>query len=407
MRPSRRIAPMSRPLICLLGSIMTLAGLFATTTEAVCCPFCPAQGRTLSAEVDQANLIVFGTLMNAQRDPKEFGKGTTEMQIDLIVKDHEFLKGKKIITLPRYVPPDPKNPRKFLVFCEIFKGELDPYRGEQVNADSKIAEYLKGAIAVRDKDAAAKLKYFFQYLDSSEPDISADAYAEFAIADYKDVHSVAVKLPPATFVKWLQDPNTPPSRFGLYGYMLGLCGNAKEHAPVLRAMLEDPKRKYSSGLDGMLYGYVLLDPKAGWKYLLGMLSDESSEFLTRYAVLRTLRVIWENPNGTIKPEAIMDAMQMLVAQGDIADLPIEDLRRWQRWEMTDKVLELYGQKSHNIPIVKRAIIRYALCVPNNPKAAEFIKQRRAEDPEKVKDIENLLELEKPIAPEPKKTEAKK
>jgi hypothetical protein len=46
-------------------------------------------------------------------------------------------------------------------------------------------------------------------------------------------------------------------------------------------------------------------------------------------------------------------------------------------------------------------------VPNNPKAAEFIKQRRAEDPRKVKDIENLLELEKPIAPEPKKVEPKK
>jgi hypothetical protein len=397
---------MSRTLLCLSAFIAALAGVFASTTQAACCPFCPAQGRTLSAEVDQANLIVFGTLMNAKRDPNEFGKGTTEMQIDLVVKDHEFLKGKKVITLPRYVPPDPKNPRKFLVFCEIFKGELDPYRGEQVSPDSKIADYLKGAIAVRDKTPTEKLKYFFQYLDAAEQDISADAYAEFAIADYKDVASVSAKLPPETLVKWLKDANTPPSRFGLYGYMLGLCGNAKEHAAILREMLDDPKRKYSSGLDGMLYGYVLLDAKAGWKYLLGMLGDESSEFLTRYAVLRTLRVIWENAAGIIKPEAVMDAMQMLVAQGDIADLPIEDLRRWQRWETTDKILALYGQKSHNIPIVKRAIIRFALCVPNNPKAAEFIKQRRAEDPERVKDIENLLELEKPIAPEPKKEQPK-
>lgn len=398
---------MPRMLLNWLLIVAALGGVLVSAAPAACCPFCPAQGRTLSAEVDQANLIVFGTLMNAQRDPKEFGKGTTEMQIDLIVKNHEYLKGKKVITLPRYVPPDPKNPRKFLVFCEIFKGELDPYRGEQVSPDSKIAEYLKGAIAVRDKEATAKLKYFFQYLDSPEQDISSDAYAEFAIADYKDVSAVAAKLPPETLVKWLKDANTPPSRFGLYGYMLGLCGNAKEHAPVLREMLDDPKRKYSSGLDGMLYGYLLLDPKEGWKYLIGMLRDENSEFLTRYAVLRTLRVVWENANNVVKPEAIMEAMQMLLAQGDIADLPIEDLRRWQRWEMTDKVLELYGQKSHNIPIVKRAIIRFALCAPNNPKAAEFIKQRRAEDPERVKDIENLLELEKPIAPEPKKVEPKK
>ena len=398
---------MPRSLMNLFVVAGALLGLFFSTSQGACCPFCPAQGRTLSAEVDQANFIVFGTLMNAKRDPNEFGKGTTELQLDLVVKDHEYLKGKKMITLPRYVPPDPKNPRKFLVFCEIYKGELDPYRGEAVNPDSKIAEYLKGAIAVRDKEPTAKLKYFFQYLDSPEQDISMDAYAEFAIADYKDVSAVAAKLPPETLVKWLTDPNTPPSRFGLYGYMLGLCGNAREHAPILRQMLDDPKRKYSSGLDGMLYGYVLLDSKAGWKYLLDLISSEDSEFLTRYAVLRTLRVVWENKTDTIKPAAIMEAMLMLLTQGDIADLPIEDLRRWQRWEMTDKILELYGQKSHNIPIVKRAIIRFALCAPDNPKAAEFIKQRRAEDPEKVKDIENLLELEKPIAPEPKKETPKK
>ena len=47
--------------------------------------------------------------------------------------------------LPRYVPPDPKAKSKHLIFCEIYKGELDPYRGEAVTADSQIAEYLKGS----------------------------------------------------------------------------------------------------------------------------------------------------------------------------------------------------------------------------------------------------------------------
>lgn len=398
---------MLQTLLKTLAAVGIIAAIFAGTSPTAACPFCPAQGRTLSGEVDQANLIVYGTLDNAKRDPNEFGKGTTDLKIDLIVKNHEFLKDKKTITLPRYVPPDPKNPRKFLVFCEIYKGELDPYRGEAVGLDSKIAEYLKGAIAVRDKDAATKLKYFFQYLDSPEQDISQDAYAEFAIADYKDVASVAAKLPPATIVKWLRDPNTPPSRFGLYGYILGLCGNAKEHASLLREMLDDPKRKYSSGLDGMLYGYLLLDKDAGWKYLMSLIGDENSEFLTRYAVLRTLRVVWEQRPDLVKHEQILGGMQSLMSQGDIADLPIEDLRRWQRWDMTDKVLELYGKKSHNIPIVKRSIIRFALCVPNNPKAVEFLKLRRAEDAERVKDIENLLELEKPVAPEAKKEPAKK
>src|SRR5262245_54843975 len=84
------------------------------------CPFCPSAGQTLLGETNQAHLIVFGSLSNAQRDPNEFGKGTTDMDIEVVVKDHDFLKGKKKITLPRYVP-ESKDKSKYLVFCEIYK----------------------------------------------------------------------------------------------------------------------------------------------------------------------------------------------------------------------------------------------------------------------------------------------
>ena len=205
----------------LLGSL--------TVTQVHACPFCPTAGQTLSQEVNQANLIIFGTLSDAKRDPQEFGKGTTEMKIEMVVKDHEFIKGLTQITLPRYIPPDPKNPTKHLVFCELYKGKLDPYRGEAVAPDSKIAEYLKGALAVRGQDAVTRLGYFFKYLDSPESAISMDAFMEFAAADYKEIAAIATKLPAATIVKWLRDPNTQASRFGFYGSLLGNCGNAKEH----------------------------------------------------------------------------------------------------------------------------------------------------------------------------------
>src|SRR6476619_6820399 len=113
-----------------LSVVLALTLIAGSSPRAAACPFCPQAGQTLTQEVNQANLIVFGTLSNAQRDPNEFGKGTTDMTIEMVVKDHEMLKGKKTITLPRYVPSDPKNPSKYLVFCEIFNGQLDPYRGE-------------------------------------------------------------------------------------------------------------------------------------------------------------------------------------------------------------------------------------------------------------------------------------
>jgi len=162
----------------LLAICAAAALLLAAPAPAAACPFCPSAGQTLLGEVNQAHLIVFGTLSNAQRDPTEFGKGTTDLDIEVVVKDHEYLKGKKKITLPRYVPPDPKNKSKHLIFCEIYKGELDPYRGEAVAPDSQIATYLKGAIDLKDKDMPTRLAYFFKHFSSPDWGVSGDALQE-------------------------------------------------------------------------------------------------------------------------------------------------------------------------------------------------------------------------------------
>ena len=68
------------------SAVLGLALLLAVPATASACPFCPSAGQTLLGEVNQAHLIVFGTLSNAQRDPNEFGKGTTDMDIEVVVK---------------------------------------------------------------------------------------------------------------------------------------------------------------------------------------------------------------------------------------------------------------------------------------------------------------------------------
>jgi hypothetical protein len=80
-------------------------------------------------------------------------------------------------------------------------------------------------------------------------------------------------------------------------------------------------------------------------------------------------------------------------QGDIADMTIEDLRRWQYWDLTPQVLAQYGKESHNAPIMRRTIARYALCCPR-PEAARFVADMRRQDPELVKDVQDQLEFEK-------------
>src|SRR4029077_2246686 len=170
--------------------------------------------------------------------------------------------------------------------------------------------------AVREKDIVTRLRYFFDYLEDKDITISSDAYNEFAVADYKEVSQVSAKLPPEMLLKWLKDPNTRGSRFGLYGLMLGHCGKPAD-AKTIRELLEDKERSFSSGLDGVLAGYIMLDKKQGWDYLTNLIKGES-EFPVKYVALRTARVFWEFRPDIIPHPQILEVMKSLMDQPDIA-----------------------------------------------------------------------------------------
>jgi hypothetical protein len=359
------------------------------------CPFCSMQGQTLTGEVNQASMVLFGTLTNAKLNADGFDQGSTDLQIETVIKKNDILGDKKVVVLPRYVPTD-KTTNKFLVFCDVFKGKIDPYRGVAVKADSDMVKYLQGALAVKDKDVSTRLRFFFDYLDNADLEIANDAYKEFGNADYKDYRDMAKNLPPDKIAKWLQDPATPAFRHGLYASMLGHCGTAK-HAELLKKLLDDAQKQSSTGVDGMLAGYVMLQPKEGWTYIQAILKDPKKEFMVRYAALRAIRFLWNSRPDLIPEKDLETGVTLLLDQSDIADLAIEDLRLHKCWDVCDGVLSLYGKKSHDIPIVRRYILRYALSCPK-PEAAKFVDGVRKKDPEMVKDIQEFLKLENPAKP---------
>jgi hypothetical protein len=390
------------------------AGLVLAPALAVACPYCNAPGTTtFVAEVAQADLILYGTLANAQRDPDDPGglnKGTTDLTIETVIKSHDFIKGKKKITIPKYLPPDGKE-YKYLIYFNVVNGQLDPYRGEAFSLDSKLPEYLKGAIEIRQKDSATRLRYFFDYLESPDIAISGDAYGEFAVADYKEICEVAPKLPAEVLLKWLKDPNTRNSRFGLYGLILGHCGKPSD-AKAIRELIDDKNRSFTSGLDGVATGYIMLNPKEGWDYLIDLIKDPNKEFPIKYAALKISRFFWEFRSDLIPNSQVLEAMKLLVDNPTIADMPIEDLRKWKAWELTPLVLSYAKKESHSsIKIIYRAILKFAIAAstsdPKNKDAVEFVKAARARDAKQVEFLEELLKDElKPTLSAGKKETAK-
>jgi len=406
----------SMPRYCLALAGAVILFLQGTATA---CPFCSAQGQTLSGEVGQADFIVLGSLSNVKRDPEDPTRGTTDLTIETVVKPHPYLNGKKMIVLPRSISVDStgKKLNRFLVFCNINNPSsdiaksaivstlayanfdavtLDPYRGEEIKGASKLGEYLKGAIEAREKDALTRLRFFFDYLNAGELIINSDAYMEFGNTDYKDILKVAPSLPADRLLKWLKDPGTPASRHGLYGLLLGHCGKP-EDAKALRELLDSPDNAFSSGLDGMIAGYILLAPKEGWDYLMGLVNNPKKEFSVRYAALKVLRFLWDNHPGSIKEDQILEAMKAMVMQEDISDLPMEDLRKWGQWGLTDFVLQIATLPGHNKQIIKRAILRFALSAAEHKHAGAiaYVNQARKDDPDRVKFAEEMLADERP------------
>src|SRR5438105_699861 len=124
--------------LAVLSALLFFAG---STNSAEACPFCDERGPTLLGDYKQATMVMLGTFSNARLDDKGgFGEGTTDFTIEKVLKSHASIANKKVITIPKYIP---KTDKKFLIFCDVFKDTIDPYRGVEVPADSVLVEYLK------------------------------------------------------------------------------------------------------------------------------------------------------------------------------------------------------------------------------------------------------------------------
>jgi hypothetical protein len=377
---------------------VTLSGKAHTQA---CGPFLDLAAKpTLREEVAAARVVLYGTLANPRpRAGADSGEGTTDLHVHTVLKGGADLKGCMVVELPCLIPvPDPRNPPGFLIFFNLAQGKVDPYRGMLVKS-AAIVDYIKGAMALDPKKSSEFLSYFFRHLDHADREIADDALLEFAKIDYRDVPSWAKRLPADKLAGWLEQPNLAPARVRLYAPLLGDCG-ADRHAVLLRRLIERARKQEGDhALDGLLLGYTILRPKEGWAYLRATLGDAESSFMIRFHALRAIRFLWGARHGVVRQEELVGGVLLLLGQGDIADLAVEELRRRKCWGPAEQVLGCYGKESHAAPIVRRAIIHYALSHPEEPKVKMFLAETRMAAPELVKEVEESIALEEVSRPD--------
>jgi hypothetical protein len=351
---------------------------------------CFIRPSTWREECANSKVVLYGTLSNPRSQP---GDGTTDVLVDTVVKPHPLLGRKKVVTLGRCVAIDPQKPVRMLIFCDVAKGRIDPYRG--VEAGPAAVRYLTGLLALDARDVTQRLRYCFDFLEHADPEVAADAFNEMSQAPDRELGLAARKFAPQKLLGWLKNPKTSIFCLRLYAILLGHCGGRTD-ATFLHAFAEKRvKRDCPQQLDGVLVGYTLLAPKDGYAYTCKLLKDPTNDFLVRYAALRALRYFHNTRPDAIGKRKVLEAMKIALVHEDMNDLAIDDLRRWRCWDLTARVLPLYGKPSKSFPVLRRAVVRYALQCPG-PEAAAFLAERRKAEPVFVKDVEELLVAEQAL-----------
>jgi hypothetical protein len=378
-----------------------LAGLafaLALPCPAPACSLCDSSFRmqtTFRQELEDAKVVLFGTIGNPQfikRPGMPPGAGTTEFHVLRVLKDDPARGGRNQLEINKYLPvTDPAAPPLYLVFCSVADGQLNPYHGRPLKSNA-VLPYLAGVMEVKSKDVGQRMLFYFKYLDNDDPVVSQDAFLEFARCGDKEISDVAKHLPAAKLRTFLQDPKTPTERLGLFAFLLGASGADKDAAGLLRKMIEHPTDRTSNALDGLLSGYIFLEPHQGWELAASILGDPKKPYLQRLAVSRSVRFYQSSKPVEYKKE-ILRCLNTMLRDGEVADLAIDDLRQWKMWDLTKEILAEFGRPSHDSPLVRRGIVRYALCCPR-PEAGQFVAALRQRDPELVRELEEALEFEK-------------
>ncbi|QDU59200.1 hypothetical protein Pan216_00270 [Planctomycetes bacterium Pan216] len=375
------------------ASLLLIAWFAEAGVSARACPFCAQMGKSLSDDVEEARVVLFGLLTDARVFPDaDLGQpnGETTINIEKVIKADPILAGRRKIKLPRYIAAADDDRADYIIFGDVIEGEIDPYRGIPVE-ERAFVNYLVGAVDRRAKDPKQRLGYFFQFLDHDDPTIGTDAYKEFSVAPFKEVAAAGPSFDRRRLIGWLTNGSLPAYQMGLCGCLLGVCGHA-EDAKILRELIDDESKRPPTGVDGLMGGYCLLAPKEGIAHVQTILGDTSSDFNQRYAALRALRfVLDEMPQ--VDRARLLAGMKPALELTDQTDLVIDELRKREAWDLTATIVALHDDPRMSDRIIRRAIIAFALESPR-PEAKELISSLEQSNPDWIVDAKRILEFQR-------------
>lgn len=351
--------------VALILAVPFALGCLVPKATASMCPFCDAPSLTLAEEIAQSGHVLLAKWIGGT-DPTDVSAGTATFEVLEVgqSEDDAFEVG-QTIELPQYLAGD--KTAQYLLLGPNTR-VLDWQIPREVSeAGWKYLSALPSPVTSPDAKVE-RLRYFVEYLQHPELAISNDAYGEFASAKYETIKALRTEFPKAELIKWIADPDTPVTRMGLYGLLLGLCGDDDAAAAMEKKILT-PDTSFRLGIEGVISGYLLITGEQGLEVLEDKIIKSTTwqnsdgevkkvPFSEVFAVMQALRFMWTYEPDRISKNRLKQSMHELLERPELSDLVIADLSRWEDWSRQDRLMTMYDEDNYAIPSVKRAIIRY-------------------------------------------------
>ncbi|MFM7057412.1 MAG: hypothetical protein ACKO2P_10880 [Planctomycetota bacterium] len=177
-----------------------------------------------------------------------------------------------------------------------------------------------------------RLAWYVTHLESADPMIAGDAWAEFGMASYADVKACRHLYSAVRLRGWIADPGISPERLGLYGLMLGLCGESGDAVFLRRQLMAGEAGEFRFGAEGLLAGYLLLTGETGLASVERQFLQPATLPTARHALLQTLDFFHTYEPGLISRERICGSARQLLRDPVLAEMTVMSLSRWQDWE---------------------------------------------------------------------------
>ncbi len=202
---------------------LCIFALLGGTTPARAMPFAPElEPATLAEDFTSAHFVVVGMLYNSKNENGE-SDGPTEAALLHVIKNHPILKNKKHLSLNQYVPIK-RDGECYVLFGEVFKGEVDIYRGIRCTGPKdELVDYLKDIEKLAKAGRYEELDFYRRHFEHRNAEIAEDAYRAFRRATFAELKHVSKYCDAAKLKRWAADEKVPSRRKELYKVLLVFC----------------------------------------------------------------------------------------------------------------------------------------------------------------------------------------